>query len=312
MPQLRRNVLTGEWVSIAEERANRPSSFKGIGLNDDESCPFCKGNEHLTPKDIYKSADGRVRIIKNKYPVLKESSKTGYGIHDVLIDTDIHDEKLHDFSVCNIEKILVAIKKRIIDIETDKHIKYIQVFKNHGILGGASQPHSHWQIVGMPIIPQMQENIYKNSLDIYTKTGKCHICSNVIHSANKDLNVYENQCFVAYCDYAPKFSYQLNIAPKTHYESFNAMDEALFKSLAEILKKCLSAITKLFPGIDYNILFMNAPVNAHELNTDCLHFFIQIIPRRGYLAGLELSTLCHINCVSPENAASALRNAMVF
>lgn len=59
---LRQNPLTGEWVIITSKRARRPEIF---AHNKDErqkanyklnsrkaNCPFCPGNEHLTPPEV--------------------------------------------------------------------------------------------------------------------------------------------------------------------------------------------------------------------------------------------------------------------
>ena len=56
MPELRRDPITGEWVIIASERAKRPSDFaarpQGADTDDAARCPFCPGNESMTPPEI--------------------------------------------------------------------------------------------------------------------------------------------------------------------------------------------------------------------------------------------------------------------
>jgi UDPglucose--hexose-1-phosphate uridylyltransferase len=55
MPELRQDYATKEWVIIATERAKRPHEFlKGRSEPPqlpphDPNCPFCPGNEHMTP-----------------------------------------------------------------------------------------------------------------------------------------------------------------------------------------------------------------------------------------------------------------------
>ncbi len=56
MPQLRQDPTTKEWVIIAAERSKRPHDFiKTEALIEKpaykEDCPFCQGNEHLTPQE---------------------------------------------------------------------------------------------------------------------------------------------------------------------------------------------------------------------------------------------------------------------
>ena len=311
MPELRKNLLTGEWVSIAEERAKRPTSFKGIGLghNAGDKCPFCRGNENMTTAEVYRSDNGRVRIISNLYPVLTKESTCGFGIHDVVIDTDRHEEQLHEFSVDDLSEVFIGIRHRVKELKKDKNIRYIQVFKNQGALAGASQPHSHWQIVALPIIPLMQRNIYKNSYNYYAETGKCYICDEIIRKSNCGT-IYENSLFKAFCNHASKFCYETHITPKYHCSNFENLDDKQATELAEVLKKSLTALNAVYKDLNYNICLMNSLVNSRGLDNldDCMHYYIQIIPRTGHLAGFEFATHSYINSIPPEKAAKTLSN----
>jgi UDPglucose--hexose-1-phosphate uridylyltransferase len=315
MPELRKNELTGEWVSIAEERANRPSSYPGIGLDNrvDDGCPFCIGNEHMTGTDICRSRDGRIRVVANKYPILTPYCADGFGMHEVVIDTNRHDERLHAFSAQQLTDVLIMIRERLRALKTAPRIRYIQVFKNQGMMAGASQPHSHWQIVAMPVIPLMQRNIYRNALQLYRRTGKCYICDEIVQR-NHCTDLTENAGFKAYCHPASKFSYEIQITPKAHTASFDALDERRLFDFADILKRCLQALHVLFPDLSYNICFMDACVNTPSLAqlSPCVHFYAQIIPRIGHLAGFEFSTSSYINAVPPEKAAAIIRQQLIF
>eukprot|EP00960_Hanusia_phi_P026769 746454-Hanusia_phi.AAC.2 len=80
----RQNPATGDWVVYSMARANRPKqtvSFLAKQYAKDSptyeiSCPFCMGNEHMTPKAIleYKSHHDpnawSLRVILNKYPAV--------------------------------------------------------------------------------------------------------------------------------------------------------------------------------------------------------------------------------------------------
>jgi UDPglucose--hexose-1-phosphate uridylyltransferase len=119
MPQLRQDPTTKEWVIIAAERSKRPHDFIKTKTPIEkplykEVCPFCQGNEHLTPHEslAYRSggrADSQgwwVRVIPNKFPALSpegslEREETGFfrmmdgvGIHEVVIENPIHNQLL--------------------------------------------------------------------------------------------------------------------------------------------------------------------------------------------------------------------------
>ena len=65
MTSFRRNPITGEPVILAPHRAMRPNAFGGT---PEEVCPFCPGNEALTPPEIERAGTPEawtVRVIPN-------------------------------------------------------------------------------------------------------------------------------------------------------------------------------------------------------------------------------------------------------
>ena len=53
-PQLRKDPLLDRWVLVAPERAAKPTELDAPPhLAHHEVCPFCAGQEHDTPHEIY-------------------------------------------------------------------------------------------------------------------------------------------------------------------------------------------------------------------------------------------------------------------
>jgi len=58
MPEFRKDPLTGSWVIIAPERAQRPidANHRTAQVEEfaewSEECPFCSGNELMTPPEV--------------------------------------------------------------------------------------------------------------------------------------------------------------------------------------------------------------------------------------------------------------------
>ncbi|MBN9118663.1 MAG: DUF4921 family protein [Planctomycetes bacterium] len=87
-PELRRDPVTGRWVLIAPERANRPIALTGANprhRTDGERvpCPFCAGQEHDTPDETFAiRAPGsppngpgwRLRVVPNKFPAVRPNA----------------------------------------------------------------------------------------------------------------------------------------------------------------------------------------------------------------------------------------------
>jgi UDPglucose--hexose-1-phosphate uridylyltransferase len=80
MPELRKDSIVNRWVIISSERGKRPRDFSTAEKkNHYKSCPFCEGNEQLTPSEIMahrknspNSPGWTLRVVPNKYPALTD------------------------------------------------------------------------------------------------------------------------------------------------------------------------------------------------------------------------------------------------
>ena len=83
MPELRKDPIVGRWVIIATERTKRPHDFGARPEPRRGLCPFCPGQEAMTPPELYalRPGDGpgaranapgwRLRAFPNKFPALR-------------------------------------------------------------------------------------------------------------------------------------------------------------------------------------------------------------------------------------------------
>ena len=296
--------LTGEYVFFATDRAKRPHSFKRdtVKTTPKEYCPFCPQNSYMTPEPVYD--DGLIKIVPNKYPFVHTNEDT-YGVHDVVIDTPEHEERLIDFSDDHTFKLMTVLKNRFIQLEGDEKSRYVQIFKNQGMEAGASQSHSHWQIASLPVVPIKMEHLLSVLKKFYDENGKCYFC-------NIDFGeriVEENDSFVSYIPADGKFPYGMDILPKRHIYSFKEFTDKELMDYGIILRNSLKRLVAIRPGIAYNLCLYSAPVD--ENCRDYFHFYTQIIPRIGHMAGFEFSTGCYINSVLPEIGAKELREAEI-
>ena len=94
--ELRQDPLGGGWVAITVGRAARPEAFLAdVGTpRGPLGCPFCPGNEHMTPPEVWADRrpgtepdrpGWRVRVVPNKFPAfagpLAATSNGGPGLH---------------------------------------------------------------------------------------------------------------------------------------------------------------------------------------------------------------------------------------
>ncbi len=306
MTELRQDYLTGQWVSIATKRGTRPSDYKKVRgpiAVESENCPFCPENRHLTSEEIYKH--GRVRVIPNLYPVLDQSTNEGFGFHEVVVDTPVHNERLHEFSVEDTALLLETIRDRVEYYTGHEGVASVQVFKNEGMDAGATLAHSHWQILAMPIIPNQHKTVAANFAKYRKEHNSCYLCD--IHKSLDRLIVCRQGDVVAYVPYASFFYYGVTVSTLDHLSNFGRAGNKTLENFAVVIKKVINAYYSIFKHISYNICFSNSPVSCDDKDW---HFYFTVIPRVGNLAGFELTTGCYINSCEPEEAAAKLRETI--
>jgi len=320
MPEIRKDPVFGRWVIIASERALRPNEFR-TAPGAVHSCPFCAGNEKLTPPTIYKLPDAkgswRLRVVRNKYPALTGDvsaenrregiydSMDGMGFHEVVIETPEHGLKLEDQPVEAIADVIKTFTLRVKEIKKDQRIKYVMIFKNHGKNAGASLLHPHSQIIAMPMAPLRAKQEIEGAADYFTERGTCVFCDIVKEEAAfKKRVVGENADFLAITPYASRFSFETWILPKAHASHFENTTAEQALALAGILKTTLHKLSASLPDLAYNLIFHSTPLQ--EPDSLHYHWHIEIMPKLTHVAGFEWGTGFYINTVSPEEAAETL------
>lgn len=314
MSEIRTNPFTGEMALYAENRRNRPYEFVHRTRRkhtNSEGCPFCGGHEAWTPDAIYQDGpDGawQMRVFPNKFPTVQEDCEemcrepfyvqmAGKGRHEVLVDTPDHDATIDTFGAEHIERVLRVLQERLHFFREKKETQYVQIFKNCGPSAGMSMHHSHWQLVGLPVIPPRVAAMAEKM-----RQEDCLFCKMLAYeNAAGRRVVAETKHFLAITPYAGRFSYELWLAPKAHRRDFGEMNAEERRDLAGLLRQMLQKVTGIQEDIGYNICVMDSP-----RNTD-FHWHIEILPRIGGFAGFEFATDCFICMVCPERAAAYYR-----
>ncbi|SNX53384.1 galactose-1-phosphate uridylyltransferase [Thermoanaerobacterium sp. RBIITD] len=320
MSEIRYDIVTGKATIISTERGKRPHDFK---ITDVERaggvCPFCPGNEHMTPPTLIEFKDEKgmwtLRGFNNKFAAFSKDAKTnndidlyknkaGYGVAEIIVETPNHDKTLGQLDLKDVENIIKALIERYDDIVKDENIKYVQMFKNFGLHGGASLEHGHWQIIAVPFVPEIIEKEIEGTEDYKNKTGTCPYCDMIRDEKKVNTRVVaENDRFIVICPYASQFPYETWILPKNHMRSFNSLDENDVKSIATLLQPLIKKYEDIFNYPPYNVVVHTLPVGESR----DYHWHIEILPRLTTAAGFELATGAYINPTPPEEAASILR-----
>ncbi len=333
MSELRLNRLTGEWVIIAPERAKRgsnlPHPVASIAIPAfDPACPFCRGNESASGDTLYSAPgdDGgwAVRSIMNKFSALspqgevacavgsREIGETvnGVGLHEVLVETPHHDLSLSQLPVEQMQRVIEGYLNRFLHCYADPRVRHVIIFKNHGLDAGASQQHSHSQVVGIPIVPGQVMDRLEGAARFFDETGQCLACSMIAQELETGTRIVaENAHFIAFVPYAALSPFHMWIFPKVHAASFCSLPAEAVRDLAEILRTILAKVHGLLANPPFNLVIRS--LGPKENDAPHFHWYIPIVPRVIRAAGFELGTGMYINPSLPETSAQALREFQV-
>jgi UDPglucose--hexose-1-phosphate uridylyltransferase len=330
MPELRHNMITHEWVIIATERAKRPEQFvrkeaKKALPSYDANCPFCPGNEAMTPPETYVVPDTtgwRLRVTPNKYAALAYEGErrrtirgirrmvTGVGIHEVIIETPDHAKATALLPDRDVETIIQTYLHRFKYASADPRIEQVTIFKNHGEQAGTSLEHPHSQMIATPVITSQLRVRLAHALEHFDEYGECIFCRALHQELEEGVRVVlETEHFVSFVQFATLTPFSMLIMPRRHMACFVEMNDAEIADLARNLRRTLA---KLYYGLDdpdFNYAIRTAP---HEyMGVKYYHWYVSIIPRLTKMAGFELGSGMFINVSLPEQDAAFLQSVKV-
>jgi UDPglucose--hexose-1-phosphate uridylyltransferase len=277
------DIKTQRWVVISPTRTSRPADtvHREVPQSGTKWCPFCPGNESLTPPEVYRIGAGekdgpgwQVRVVPNKYPIT--------DIHEVFIHSASHTDNIHILSVEQVVRIFTCYRDRYRAHDSDGQVL---IFCNHGYHAGASLAHPHSQLVVVP------KQINLDAL-----------------SREPIINIVEDDTyFVTYCPDFSQWPYETWIAPKEEGTKFGDIEDKVIASFAGVLKRTLERIEKIW---DTSAIRpkdrLNDPFDYNYYIYHGTNWYIRIIPRFVHRAGFELGTGLNVNVVDPSEACHEL------
>jgi UDPglucose--hexose-1-phosphate uridylyltransferase len=330
MPELRKDPVTERWVIVATDRSRRPTDFsrETVSVAGHRFCPFCTGNESKTPPEVlaYRNGSGpnqpgwSLRVVPNKFPVLgiegdlnREGEglfdkMDGIGAHEVIIETPEHNQTLADMPERQVEHVLWAFRERVIDLKKDSRLRYILLFKNHGVPAGATLEHPHSQLIALPVVPKRVIEEMDGGKRYFAFKERCVFCDIMRQESKSGIRVVtETDRFLVIEPYASRFPFETWILPRSHESHFETIDAQQLQNLAWVLRSTLRKIDKVLERPSYNFVIHTAPVQ--EASVPHYHWHLEIMPKLTKVAGFEWGTGFYINPTPPEESAEFLREA---
>ena len=338
--ELRKDYLLDRWVVIATERARRPTDFakKSQEQAKQAVCPMCPGNEHMTPpavllylkhgkavkktkdKDGKRRKDWLIRCVPNLFPAFsppkqeltehfKRSSNLApaLGHHEVIIESPNHDEHPANAKISQLNLVINAYKDRLRTLSAKPYVRYVSIFRNHGLEAGASLSHAHSQVIATPFIPKTPEEELKASRSFWKQNRKCVFCEIIKKEQHEPRLIMQNTSFIVFAPYASVNPMEFWILPKKHQATLLQMTPKETRTFAETLKTSLNALKQLVNDPPYNYGFhLSTDKNARQH----YHWHLEVYPKLAIWAGFEKSTGVYINTITPETTAESLKKAI--
>jgi len=344
-------IVPSESVLVATARSMRPKKPEASAPRDTrrhvDTCPFCVGNESMTPPPIATyPAQGQweIRIVENLYPVLGDDRENpnlnlglqqtidGYGRHEVIIDHNAHGAAVHEMPESHLALLFGAYRARMEQLyRSNRRLRYVLVFKNFGPAAGASIAHTHSQIIGMPVVPDNVQMEVVNSRAYFAKNHRCIFCSLIDEALTFEATLYDRESgeirrkidvgqfviergekFIAIKPFASRYEWEVHILPLGHQADFLDSTAAEHADLAHVLRRTMARLDAVLGGAQYNYFLHSVPHGDDSAgNAASFHWHLEICPRTTIPSGFELGSGLFVNTISPEIAARTLRGIVL-
>ena len=189
---------------------------------------------------------------------------------------------------------------RIAAVEADPRGLWPFLFLNQGAAAGASLQHTHAQLVGLPLEPPRllaRERAFE-------ETSRCPVCADIEGAAATGRVVDEGEGLVAWSPEVPPLTGTLRIGPASHEADWTAPPGPGGGGALPAPPGGGGRRAARAPRPSTLWLHRGRPAAGGRY-----HWHMDLIPRLGTLAGLELGTGVIAVAISPAELAGRLRGA---
>jgi UDPglucose--hexose-1-phosphate uridylyltransferase len=326
MSDLRKDPTREQWVLV------RPSGEAPAG---GEACPFCPGNEPLTPAEIaaYRKdgspPDGPgwfVRVVPERDPYFRIESKLvreGVGLYDkisprgateLIIESPGHDVTAATLGEAQWERVLWMYRDRIRDLKRDPAVRDLLITRRYRN-PGSRITHPYSRLTATPIIFDEVRHKLIAAREYHEYKRRCVYCDIIRQEvAIPDRVVRLSDDFAVLVPYAPPSPYGVWVLPRQHSCSFEeSLSARTASDLARLLHGYFRLLAERFgdPAFEmtlYTSPNRNAKVFPEEWQTigDDYHWHLEVVQNPAQLTKFGG---IFVNELPPEVAARRLTDA---
>ncbi len=331
-PHRRLNPLTGEWVLVSPQRADRPwlGQVEKMPPENlpayDPACYLCPGNARA----------GGVRnpeyqgtfVFDNDFAALRpESSGSADESEDSLLQAESeqgvcrvvcfsprHDLTLPELDLPAVENVIATWSAQSAELGARDFIHSVQVFENKGAMMGCSNPHPHSQIWAQSQPPNETEKELLNQQAYARKRSRPLLLEVLADEQRRNERiVVENDDFAALVPFWAIWPFEILIIPKRAVAYLPDLRQQEVTNLARILKQVTTRYDNLFEiSFPYSMGFHQAPFDGGQHAEWVLHahFYPPLLRSatvRKFMVGYEMLAMPQRD-ITPEEAAGRLRS----
>jgi UDPglucose--hexose-1-phosphate uridylyltransferase len=149
-------------------------------------------------------------------------------------------------------------------------------------MAGASIPHLHSQLVGVPFVPPRIEA----EAAAFARAAQCPLCDLSAHAV-----IAQTENYRCIAPDGARFAHQQWIVPRAHEP---AMREP--RELATLVQASARAMREISDACNWS--FINFPAEPRA------HWYLELIPRTAMIAGFELGTGTFVNASDSRTPAA--------
>ena len=300
----------------------------------EEECPFCPGNEALTPPEIaaYRkegsapnSPGWQVRVVPELDPHFRVEWKLvreGVGMYDkitprgaseLIIESPSHGDSLASMGEDQVGRVLWMYRDRITDLKRDSQMRDILVTRRYE-KPGLRATHPCSRVTAIPIIFDEVRRELQESREYYRYKRRCVFCDIVREEVIFEERVARlTPFFLVLVPYAARVPLETWILPRQHHCAFEAIAAEAASDLTQTLSGYFRALARSFGDPSFEMTLHTVPNLASKLFQEewatvredyHWHLEVSVQPERSNRVGGIF-----INELPPEDAAKQLRKA---
>ena len=337
-PHRRRNALTGEWVTVSPQRAQRPwqgeeSPASGsTAVTYDPDCYLCPGNTrasgHVNPPytspwafdndfpaveaDLDAGSAG-VQATDPGEPSALFKSEPVAGRCRVLCYHPDHSKTLADMTE---EEALAVVQLWASEVGTLRQShQWVQVFENRGAMMGCSNAHPHGQIWAVDTLPNEGAKELAQQQAFYDAEQVALL--EVYRAEEEQLAervVIQQEHWTVLVPYWAMWPFETLLLPRRQIDHLDALTDSEQMSLAQVLTRLLRGYDALFDtSCPYTMGWHGAPGIASAPHWQLhAHFYPPLLRSasvRKHMVGYEMLSEAQRD-LTPEAAAARLRQTL--